>query len=448
MRDVILLLAVLAALPFAIRKTWFAVLLWTWLSVMNPHRLTWGFAFDFPFAALAASAALVSLLVSRDKKIELPRNAPVIVLALFLIWVCITTAASIYPEQSYEELKRTLKIQLMTMIAIAALRERLHIHAFVWVNVLSIGLYGVKGGLFTILSGGANRVWGPPGSYIDGNNEVGLAIVLAIPLMYYLRLHSANVWVRRGLLAMMVLSAAAALGTQSRGALLAISAMALVMWIRMPKKIVGAGVMIVIGIALLAFMPESWELRMRSIGEYQSDGSAMGRINAWLMAVNLANERPLGGGFSIITDELFAKYAPDPLDIHAAHSIYFQVLGEHGYFGLFLYLLLGLLTFRMASQVRKLARKKPEDRWIFDLVGMCQVSMVGFAVGGAFLSLAYFDLPYNVLVIIVVCMRYLRERDASAALAASPSTQQQADAQRSPAVQGAGPRRITTGYSP
>ena len=50
------------------------MLLWTWLSVMNPHRLTWGFAFDFPFAALAASAALVSLLVSRDKKIELPRN--------------------------------------------------------------------------------------------------------------------------------------------------------------------------------------------------------------------------------------------------------------------------------------------------------------------------------------------------------------------------------------
>ena len=448
MRDVILLLAVLAALPFAIRKTWFAVLLWTWLSVMNPHRLTWGFAFDFPFAALAASAALVSLLVSRDKKIELPRNAPVVVLALFLIWVCITTAASIYPEQSYEELKRTLKIQLMTMIAIAALRERLHIHAFVWVNALSIGFYGVKGGLFTILSGGANRVWGPPGSYIDGNNEIGLAIVLAIPLMYYLRLHSANAWVRRGLLAMMVLSAAAALGTQSRGALLAISAMAMVLWIRMPKKIVGAGVMIVIGIALLAFMPESWELRMRSIGEYQSDGSAMGRINAWLMAFNLANARPLGGGFSIITDELFAKYAPDALDVHAAHSIYFQVLGEHGYVGLFLYLLLGLLTFRMASQVRKLARKQPEDRWIFDLVGMCQVSMVGFAVGGAFLSLAYFDLPYNVLVIIVVCLRFLRERDASAALAASPSTQQQADAQRLPAVQGAGPRRITTGYSP
>ena len=447
MRDVILVLMVLAVLPFAVRRTWIAVLLWTWLSIMNPHRLTWGFAFDLPFAAVAAGAALVSLLVSRDNKIDLPRNAPVIVLALFLVWVCITTAASIYPEQSYEELKRTLKIQLMTMIAFASIRERLHIHAFVWVNALSIGFYGAKGGVFTILSGGTNRVWGPPGSYIDGNNEIGLAITLAIPLMYYLRLHSTNAWVRRGLLVLMVLSAAAALGTQSRGALLAICAMAMVLWIRMPKKIVGAGVMIVTAIALLALMPETWDARMRTIAEYQSDGSAMGRINAWLMAFNLANDRPIGGGFSIITDELFAKYAPDPLDIHAAHSIYFQVLGEHGWFGLFLYLLLGLLAFRMASKVRKLARNKPEDRWMFDLVGMCQVSMVGYAVGGAFLSLAYFDLPYNVLVIIVACMRYLRERDASTAVVASPASVSASGAKPAhAALQAAEPRRIT-GYS-
>lgn len=417
MRDVILVAIVLGILPFAIRRTWIAVLLWTWLSVMNPHRLAWGFAFDAPLAAIAAIAALVSMLVDREKA-SLPPYPPVVVLALFVVWMCITTAAAIYPEPSFEELKRTLKIQLMTMVAIAALRERLHIQAFVWVNVLSIGFYGVKGGIFTLLSGGQNRVWGPYGSYIEGNNEIGLALILTIPLMYYLRLHTPNVWIKRGLLLMMVLSAAAALGTQSRGALLAICAMAAVLWVRLPKKFIGAIVLIAVAFALVAFMPESWETRMRSIGDYQSDSSAMGRINAWMMAVNLANDRPIGGGFSIITDALFARYAPNPFDVHAAHSIYFQVLGEHGYPGLLLYLLLGFMALRMAGQVRKLTRGVPEDRWIFDLVGMCQVSLIGFAVGGAFLSLAYFDLPYNILVILVVSMRYLRERGAVEAVSA------------------------------
>lgn len=416
MRDLILTAIVLGLLPLAIRKTWVAVLLWTWLSVMNPHRLTWGFAFDAPFAAIAAGAALISLLVAREKA-RLPLYPPVLVLGLFIVWMCITTAAAIYPEPSFEELKRTLKIQLMTMIAFAALRERLHIQAFVWVNVLSIGFYGAKGGLFTVTSGGTNRVWGPSGSYIAGNNEIGLALILTIPLMYYLRLHSSSVWIKRAMLILMLLSAAAALGTQSRGALLAIAAMAIVLWVRLPKKFVGGIVMAVVTVMLLAFMPDTWEARMRSIGDYQTDGSAIGRINAWLMAVNLANDRPIGGGFSIITDQLFAKYAPDPLDVHAAHSIYFQVLGEHGYPGLILYLLLGYLAFRMAGQVRRMTRGVAEDRWMFDLVGMCQVSLVGFAVGGAFLSLSYFDLPYNVLVIIVCSMRYLRERGAVPALA-------------------------------
>ncbi len=41
---------------------------------------------------------------------------------------------------------------------------------------------------------------------------------------------------------------------------------------------------------------------------------------------------------------------------------------------------------------------------------MCQVSLVGYAVGGAFLSLAYFDLPYNILIMIVVGRRWIKRR--------------------------------------
>jgi putative inorganic carbon (HCO3(-)) transporter len=39
---------------------------------------------------------------------------------------------------------------------------------------------------------------------------------------------------------------------------------------------------------------------------------------------------------------------------------------------------------------------------------MCQVSLAGYAVGGAFLSLAYFDLLYDIILIIVLLEKLQR----------------------------------------
>ena len=409
MRDLLLLAIVLGTIPFALRHTWIAVLLWTWISVMNPHKLAFGFAYNAPFAAMAAGAALVSILFSRDR-LKWTFSPPVVVLILFVLWMCITTAFAFYPALSWVQLNKVLKIQLMTFVAMAALRERKHIELFIWINAVSIGFYGFKGGLFTISTGGASRVWGPPGGFIEGNNEIALAIVIAIPLMNYLRMVSTQQWVRLGLLAAMVLSAVAAIGTQSRGALLAVSAMGLVLWMRSEKKFVTGVVVACVAVLLVNFMPESWTQRMSTIQNYQDDGSALGRINAWWMTFRVANDNFFGGGYEIYTPLLFAKYAPFPDDLHVAHSIYFSVLGEHGYVGLLLFLLLWGLAFRTVGQIRRDARKQIETEWAYHLAGMCQVSLVGYAVGGAFLSLAYFDLPYNILVILVITARWLQEK--------------------------------------
>lgn len=409
MRDLALLGIVLGAMPFALRQTWIAVLLWTWISVMNPHKLAFGFAYNAPFAAMAAGAAMVSILFSRDR-LKWSFTPPVVVLILFVLWMCITTAFAFYPDLSWIQLNKVLKIQLMTLVAIAALRERKHIELFIWINALSIGFYGFKGGLFTISTGGASRVWGPPGGFIEGNNEIALAIVIAIPLMNYLRMVSTRQWIRVALLAVMVLSTVAAIGTQSRGALLALSAMGLVLWVRSDRKMVTGVVVAFVATSLIAFMPDSWEQRMSTIQNYQEDGSALGRINAWWMTFRLANDQFFGGGYEIYTPQLFARYAPYPDDLHVAHSIYFSVLGEHGYIGLLLFLLLWWLAFRTIGKIRKDARKQIDTEWSYHLAAMCQVSLVGYAVGGAFLSLAYFDLPYNILVILVVTLRWLQER--------------------------------------
>jgi probable O-glycosylation ligase (exosortase A-associated) len=406
MRDVLVLGVFMGVLPFALRHTWIGVLLWTWVSMMNPHKLTFGFAYDAPFAAVAAGVTLLSMFFSRDK-LSMPSNLVVKLLIAFVIWMCVTTAFSFFPALSWDQLSKVLKIQLMTVVALIALKERKHIELFIWVNVLSIGFYGIKGGFFTIRTGGGGRVWGPPGGFIEGNNELAVALVMVIPLMNFLRLQSSRVWVRYGLLALMLLSAVAALGTQSRGALLAVSAMAVMMWFRSAKKAV-AGVFVGgAAMAMLAFMPSSWETRMNTIETFQNDSSAMGRIEAWKMTISLANRQFFGGGFEIYRSDIYALFAPDSPHQRGAHSIYFSVLGEHGYLGLILFLGIWALAFRTANQIRRQAMKQEETLWLHSLASMCQVSLVGYLVGGAFLSLAYFDLPYNILVVLVVSFNWL-----------------------------------------
>jgi putative inorganic carbon (HCO3(-)) transporter len=408
MRDILLLAVFVGLLPFAVRRTWIAVLLWTWVSIMNPHKLAWGFAIDMPFAAAAAIAAFISLPYNRDR-LHFPWDKSVIALLLFIVWTAITTAFAFFPGPALDQLIKVVKIQAMTLVALAAIRERKHIELFVWVNALSIGFYGLKGGIFTITSGGASRVWGPGGGFIEGNNEIGLALIMVIPLLNYLRLVTRQRLLRWLLMVVMLLSAVAALGTQSRGAFLAIAAMIFVLWLRSSRKFYSATFIVSVSLALLAFMPDTWTDRMRTIQTYEEDSSAMGRLNAWQMAVNLANDRLTGGGFVVDEASVFARYAPIPADLHAAHSIYFQVLGEHGWVGLGLFVAIGLYAFAAAGRVRRQALEQPEADWLHHLAGMIQVSMVGYAVGGAFLSLAYFDLPYNMLVVVVACRCWLAE---------------------------------------
>lgn len=409
MRDIALLLLFVGLLPLAVRRTWVAVMLWTWVSVMNPHKLAWGFAIDLPFAAAAAVAAFVSLPFNKDR-LHFPWDKSVIALLLFIGWTALTTTVAFFPGPAVDQLIKVLKIQVMTLVALAALRERKHIELFVWVNALSIGFYGFKGGIFTITSGGASRVWGPSGGFIEGNNEIGLALIMVIPLLNYLRLVARQRLLRWFLLVVMLLSAVAALGTQSRGAFLAIAAMSFVLWLRSSRKFTSATFIVAAALSLLALMPDTWMDRMRTIQTYEQDSSAMGRINAWQMAINLANDRITGGGFVVDEPAVFARYAPVPNDLHAAHSIYFQVLGEHGWIGLALFAAIGFYALVAAARVRKHSREHADALWLYHLAGMIQVSMVGYAVGGAFLSLAYFDLPYNLLVIIVASRYWLLEK--------------------------------------
>lgn len=409
MRDWALLAMMAAALPYSVMHAWIGVLLWNWISLMVPQRLAFGFMFNAPVAAIAAGATLVALFVTRDR-IKLPWNAPVILLVLLVLWMCFTTVFAIFPLESVDQLVKVLKIQLMTCAALAALHSRKHLELFIWVNVISVGFYGFKGGVFTIQTAGGSRVWGPPGGFIEDNNALAVALIMTIPLMHYLRAVATRRSVRVGLLLLMALCAISALGSQSRGALLAITAMVIFLWLRLKKKIVAAFVIACTAVGLLAFMPDTWYERMSTIQTYEDDRSASERLDAWEMTFRLANDRPWGGGFEIYNRTVYEHYLPGIRLPQAAHSIYFSMLGEHGYVGLVLFALLFITTFHMAGRLRRDALQDREAAWVHLLASMCQVSIVAYAVGGAFLSLAYYDFAYNLVVMIVVADRWLAER--------------------------------------
>ena len=402
-RDILLAILVAVGVFLALGKPWRGVLLWVWLSVMNPHRLTYGFMWSAPVAAVAALVTLGSLVFTRDK-ISLPICAPILFLAGFVAWMSIGLPFSIHPDQVIPQYSKVMKIILMTFVAAAALSSRKHVHYLTWMLVLSLGFYGVKGGLFTLANGGNYMVRGPDGSFIGPNNELALALTMTVPLMRYLQLQEARRWMRNALSGAMLLTAFSILGSHSRGALVAIAAMVAALWWRSNRKLPMLMLIGVLSPMLLLFMPDEWWERMGTIKTYEQDESAMGRINAWWMTWNLAKDRLFGGGFEIYDTHVFGLYAPIPEDVHAAHSIYFQVLGEHGFGGLFFYLCIWFSTWFTIRWVRKHAKAR-QQQWAVDLASMSEVSLIGYAVGGAFLSLSYFDLPYY-LVVMMVVLRY------------------------------------------
>lgn len=405
MRDLVLGPVIVGIAAYGLLHPWIGILGWTWISIMNPHSYTWHLS-SMPVAATVAGATLLGVLLTRDRR-QFFVTRETVVLMLFMLWMCITLPFSFHFDLSFPLWNRVMKIDLMVLVAMVVLYSKKHITMLAWVLTVSIGFYGVKGGMFTLATGGAGTVWGPAESYIGGNNELALALVMIIPLMRFLHLTTESVWIKRGLFLGMLLCAAAALGSQSRGAFLAIAAMVSLLWWRSDKKIVVAGLLVVAGVALLSFMPEQWWTRMETISTYEQDASATGRINAWWMAFNLAKANFFGGGFMIYTPDLFALYAPNPLDVHAAHSIYFMVLGEHGFIGLFLFLLLWFFVWRSAGRLRKGGQALPQTQWLSHMGAMCQVSLAGYAVGGAFLSLSYYDLPYNILILVVLGCRWM-----------------------------------------
>lgn len=414
MRDMLAAAILAVFVVWALRRPWIGAMAWTAVSLGSPHVQLAYAAATWPVGLLLALATLAGLLFSQDR--QQPFVGPAVGwLLAFVVGISLTLPFSISVDASYGLWERSIKIFLMLFVTLTLVTDRRKLEVFIWVCVASVGYYGVKGGLFTLLTGGNHRVWGP-GGFIEGNNEVALAVITVVPLMRYLQMQMQNNKLKLAMTGAMALCVITALGTYSRGALVGLAAMGAFFWLKGKSKFAWGIGIAAVGVLALSFMPEQWWARMDTIKSYDADASALGRINAWWMAFNLAQDRLFGGGFMIYTREVFARYAPIPDDVHAAHSIYFQVLGEHGFIGLFLFLSIGVATWLCARSLIRLGRTRAELNWAANLGAMIQVSMIGYGAAGTFLSLAYYDLPYNVMVMAVLGLKFAHQQQLSLAM--------------------------------
>ena len=414
MRIFLLYSLVFGALPLVLFQPYIGTLLWVWIAYMAPHKFTWGAAYYFPFAQVVAIATIGAWLISNEPK-RLPLTGITGVMLVFAGWITITTFYSLAPIEAERKWDEVIKVIAMSLITYLLIQSKRRIFWLIATIVFSIGFIGVKGGIFVLLTGGEYRVYGPPQGNLSANNAIGLGLAMVLPLARYLQTQVQYLFVKWSLSIMMALSVLAIFATYSRGAFLALIAVVAYMLLRSRRAVLVAMILVVGGVLGATFMPEKWSDRGQSIQDYEMDLSAMSRLRMWRYGWSVATARPiLGGGFGVypatehytkfgfalcepgVTNELTANCT---MKGRSAHNIFMEVLGEHGFVGLAIYILLAVLAFTVTGWLRRLPPDRPDLQWAYNLAGALQASMVGFFAAGMFLNKAYLGVYYHLIVI-------------------------------------------------
>ncbi len=426
MRDIFILAVVLGSAPICLFRPYLGILMWTLISYLSPHRFTWGVAYHFPVAEVIAVPTLVGLVFTRKMNRQVMMRETLLALLLW-IWFGVTLLyASHQPlfaahiAEGTTQLVRVSKILLMTVATVLLVTSKKELKYLYLVTSFSFGLLAIKGALFGMRTGGESRVWGPPDTFIADNNDMALALNMSLPIFFFLAQEEENRLLRILLRIMFVCGIFCVILTYSRGGLLGLGVVLTMLAIKSHRKLIAGSLLTICVLLVLSFAPAKWMTRMQALVSGQLDSSAMVRIGVWKFGLSIARAYPItGGGLGTYEDpELFERLSPEPLPgghlYTGPHSIYFQVLGEQGYVGLALFLLLLASCIFSLRGLRRRARGLPAYSWMINYSHMLEVSLVAYMVSGAFLGRAYFDFFYLIIACVAVS-KIIYKRDVALA---------------------------------
>ncbi|HWF67380.1 MAG TPA: putative O-glycosylation ligase, exosortase A system-associated [Acidobacteriaceae bacterium] len=401
-----------------------------WVDMFRPENILLGAFTAIPFSFLIGSAAIGFYFLS-DRR-DPPRiGAMIVITVLFAGWVTLTTTWAMVPGAAWAKWDWAFKSVLFSAFIPFVIRSRNQIEAFLQVFIFSLAADTIPAGAKTIVSGGGQ--YGPTLGLMHRNFWLGegatlaTAALMAIPIIFFLikhqRIFPRNIWTKIGYLGLVPLSLATAIGTHERTALAGMLVLAGAVWLHSKRKILVAGLCIATGLVIIQIAPQSWMDRMATITHPSEDDSAVVRLQVWAWTLDFVRSHPQGGGFEVYRINQITLPGEDPdspktQDARAFHSAYFEVLGEHGWIGLGLFLSLLLLSLRSLRQVARLSRNLPHLAWCRDLSFALQNSLAVLAACGVFIGIAFQPLFYYMFPLSFILREYVRRVQSTPAVAA------------------------------
>lgn len=387
------------------------VMAYYWISFMVPQYYAWG-ELSLPWAQIYATVTIVAWALSREPKLP-PWNIVTAPVALLFAWTCITTLFANYPDMAREHLIDFAKIILMMFLTAIMFQERNRLHALIWLFVLSCGFHTVWGGFTSAISGGGNTLVGPPSSLFTTENPFARLALITLPLTYFLYKHSKEHLVRYGMMFAFGTTLYAIFATGSRGGFIGLLAMAAYMWLSSRYKFKMALATLTLAVGVLVILPEVRFNRLSTLLAANEQSTAISRFESWRFGYDTAIRHPLvGGGFGAYADNV----TDDQNIALDAHSNYFEVLGEHGFVGLILYLFMFGSLLLGANRISRQTKNNPPLRWEHDLANLLQLSLVGYLAGGLTINQAFWEPIYAQVGMLValhaIVQRRLRRLDA------------------------------------
>lgn len=421
MRDLLVLGFILLSVPIAFMAPFAGYLLWGWAGLISLNFYLYGFMSGLGYVQIFAMVTLVALFMKRDRSlVPFKPNRTTVLLGLFVVHG-LMVALLAYPglERNWELFGNLTKTALFCVLMPLVAVNRFRIHALTLMVALAVSFHGALDGLKFIASAGAHNAQAIK-SFGD-NNHLALVLLMVLPFLYYLYQYSVWKVTRLGFLAALPLTVLAVVATHSRGALLGLFAVAIWVVLKSQKKALGMFLVGLCAFMVVQLAPDEWSSRMETIQTAQEDASFMGRVTAWKVSSAIAVDNPVfGGGFRALQSHPVwdtYKYSQGLLGFVdtptlnrsgvAAHSIWFEVLGDQGFVGFFIFVALLVNGFFTRREVWKLVRHNgPQEQWAGDLADMVAAALLAYVVSGSLLSAAYFELPYVCLMLMETLKQY------------------------------------------
>lgn len=421
MKDLIFLLMFTPFFWLAFRNPFLGLCGWIWTIMAIPKNMLWGFASDIRFTYILALVTILGMFFDKDLLRKSPKSGIFILMVLFLLHTGLSNVFTLgSSDVAWAVWSDFFKAILFCGLIIMLLTTRNRIETFLLSLLLGVGFNIFFEALKFLTTGGAYKIVGINNSMMTDNNLFALAVLMVIPLYLYIIPQVKHKYLKLGFTGLAGLSAVCVIGSFSRGGFIGLVILGWQVFLKTKRKVLFLLFAIIFASAAIYVASDKWNERIQTIEHAEEDASFLGRVTAWKLATLAAMDSPiLGVGqdsvqhshvwrlyyYDIKKFDFITKTNTSVDHPKAAHSIYFQVLGDAGFVGLILFLFI-LLSGYFKS--RFLAKNAVDD-WVKQLSKSINSMLLVFMIVGGLLSMAYYDLVYVFIAIVVVLDRLNKE---------------------------------------